>query len=363
MKKFVFLISLFLLTLALCGFCQEHTWQDASCTEPKTCTVCGETEGEALGHDWIPADCTTARTCARCGELSGSPKGHKWQAADCEHPKTCSVCGETEGKALGHSWERATCAHPKTCTRCGQTEGEALEHQWIVMSCTEPRVCLLCREKEDAEAPGHTWIDADYTHPKTCEVCGTTSGAPLSFKVCGTGGYTVTAGEYIEAYEAFLNSWAIWPYEKVNTCTVEKLCENDKFFSILLSGDDLPEEVDGIFTGFTLILTDKGMPVTDPNGRFDTVTVKYSHITGGYTAKNSIELYLYMTGVIHLSDAYFPFAEDSSAYAELVCQRFIDTDLPKYKNIEYLGNNIYTFKADLCVTDSEYLFFEAAFNK
>ena len=27
-----------------------HTWTDATCTAPKTCSVCGATEGEALGH-------------------------------------------------------------------------------------------------------------------------------------------------------------------------------------------------------------------------------------------------------------------------------------------------------------------------
>lgn len=39
----------------------EHVWKDATCTEPKTCTVCGETEGEPLGHDF--AD----NVCTRCG--------------------------------------------------------------------------------------------------------------------------------------------------------------------------------------------------------------------------------------------------------------------------------------------------------
>ena len=28
----------------------EHTWGEATCTAPKTCSLCGETEGEALGH-------------------------------------------------------------------------------------------------------------------------------------------------------------------------------------------------------------------------------------------------------------------------------------------------------------------------
>ena len=27
-----------------------HSWKDADCLNPKTCTVCGKTEGSALGH-------------------------------------------------------------------------------------------------------------------------------------------------------------------------------------------------------------------------------------------------------------------------------------------------------------------------
>ena len=77
-----------------------HDWKDATCTEPKTCSGCGETEGEALGHDWADATCT--------------------------EPKTCTRCGETEGEALGHDWAEATLTEPKTCTKCGATEGEPL---------------------------------------------------------------------------------------------------------------------------------------------------------------------------------------------------------------------------------------------
>lgn len=44
----------------------SHSWSDATCTEAKTCSVCGATEGEALGHtggeavteNEIAADCT-----------------------------------------------------------------------------------------------------------------------------------------------------------------------------------------------------------------------------------------------------------------------------------------------------------------
>lgn len=85
-----------------------HSWQDATCTAPKTCSVCGATEGEALGHKWSDATCTA--------------------------PKTCSTCKTTEGEALGHDWDDATCTAPKTCA-CGATEGEALGHNYIDGKC------------------------------------------------------------------------------------------------------------------------------------------------------------------------------------------------------------------------------------
>ena len=105
-----------------------HDWDDATCTAPKTCSVCGETEGEALGHEWDDATCTAAKTCSVCGETEGEALGHEWDDATCTAPKTCSVCGETEGEALGHDWDDATCTAPKTCSVCGETEGSVIDH-------------------------------------------------------------------------------------------------------------------------------------------------------------------------------------------------------------------------------------------
>ena len=66
----------------------SHVWQNATCTEPKTCSICKKSEGQALGHSWIDASC--------------------------ENPKSCSVCKKSEGQALGHSYnesiiDNATC--------------------------------------------------------------------------------------------------------------------------------------------------------------------------------------------------------------------------------------------------------------
>lgn len=97
MKKKTALLLIIAALLLLCGCFHEHSWAEATCTEPKTCTSCGETEGEALGHTW--------------------------KAATCTEPKTCTVCGATEGEALGHQWTEATYLTPKTCSVCGETEG------------------------------------------------------------------------------------------------------------------------------------------------------------------------------------------------------------------------------------------------
>lgn len=51
----------------------EHTWQEATCTEPRTCLTCGETEGEPLGHQPTPADYWTPSVCSVCGQELAPP--------------------------------------------------------------------------------------------------------------------------------------------------------------------------------------------------------------------------------------------------------------------------------------------------
>ena len=126
MKKLVVLLLSILLALSLSACGHEHSWIAATCTVPKTCSECGETEGEPLGHNWKDATCTAPKTCADCGETEGEPLGHSWKDATCTAPKTCARCGETEGRALGHDWRDATRTAPKTCARCGETEDEPL---------------------------------------------------------------------------------------------------------------------------------------------------------------------------------------------------------------------------------------------
>lgn len=126
MKKFATLLLALVCMLVLTGCFCEHEWAEAGCVAPKTCTKCGETEGEPLGHVWLAATCTDPKTCESCGTTEGEAKGHAWVEATCTEARHCTQCGETEGEAPGHDWLDATTEAPQTCAVCGLTEGEKI---------------------------------------------------------------------------------------------------------------------------------------------------------------------------------------------------------------------------------------------
>lgn len=53
-------------------------------------------------------------------------EGHDFEEATCQAPKTCKVCGETEGEPLEHEWGLRTVDSAKTCSICGETDGEPI---------------------------------------------------------------------------------------------------------------------------------------------------------------------------------------------------------------------------------------------
>ena len=73
MKKIGASILALVLVFSLCSCGHQHTWIDATCTEPKTCSQCGETEGSALGHSWIEQTETTPKMCQMCSEMEPMP--------------------------------------------------------------------------------------------------------------------------------------------------------------------------------------------------------------------------------------------------------------------------------------------------
>ena len=220
----------------------EHTFTEATCTAPKTCSVCKATEGNAKGHtvknpsctekgkcetcgattDPAPhkfsdPSCTEARTCERCSAKI-EPTGHSFADATCKAPKTCKVCKVTEGEPLPHTFTDATCTAPKTCSVCKVTEGAALGHSYSEATCTTPKTCATCGATS-GRSLGHNYAAATCTEAKKCTRCGATSGSALGHKYvngtcsrCGgvetivhpieTGtGYAVTvSGNFVTCY-------------------------------------------------------------------------------------------------------------------------------------------------------------------
>ena len=167
----------------------NHTWDDATCTAPKTCSVCQATEGEALGHTGGTATCTDAPVCTACGESYGTALGHNYSKPDCENPGICSNCGGTNAAPLGHSWQSATCTTPKTCKTCNKTEGSSLGHNIVIdpaveATChatglTEGKHCTRCDYSvEQTETPMLEHKFSPNTDPdvylvyNVCELCG-----------------------------------------------------------------------------------------------------------------------------------------------------------------------------------------------
>lgn len=139
-----------------------HQWNVETLMQEASC----ETDGEALYK------------CAACGltEVKIVPAmGHQWNEASCSDPKTCETCHITEGEALGHSYDSEivapTCTAEgytsHTCENCGDsytdTPTAVAEHtfgQWETVreaTAKDPgekvRVCTACGEEEREQIP------------------------------------------------------------------------------------------------------------------------------------------------------------------------------------------------------------------
>ena len=84
-----------------------HTWVDATCTEPKTCSVCSATDGNPLGHDWSDWTVTTEATCTAKGEKTRSCKR---DGCDASETVDIPANGHTEGKAVRENEVPASCS-------------------------------------------------------------------------------------------------------------------------------------------------------------------------------------------------------------------------------------------------------------
>ena len=136
MKKTLLLCILlfaFCILLTACGNKCEHTYDNAC---DVTCNECGEER--TVTHDFADADCLNPKTCTVCGKTEGSALGHKpaEDDGDCTTPVKCKNCNEivvsgnqthTYG-TITYTWadDYSSCTAMRKCTvnGCQSTETE-----------------------------------------------------------------------------------------------------------------------------------------------------------------------------------------------------------------------------------------------
>ena len=119
MKKICLIIISVMMALLLvaCGEC-EHSYDNACDTY---CNECGESR--TAPHDYEAADCETPKTCKICGATDGEPNGHTSMAddGDCTTAVTCEYCDYVfvEGKDSHKSMaDDGDCTTAVTCEYC-----------------------------------------------------------------------------------------------------------------------------------------------------------------------------------------------------------------------------------------------------
>ena len=170
-------------TCDICGYVRTHVCANhltkveeklADCTNP------GNIEHYKCSCGKLYEDATAAVELTE-DQVKRDALGHDWIDATCTEPKTCDRCGETEGTALGHDWEGEWSSnadnHWHACTRCDAKDGEDAHNPGAPATETTPQICTDCGYVIES-ATGHVCanhlsyvppVDPDCTNPGNIE--------------------------------------------------------------------------------------------------------------------------------------------------------------------------------------------------
>lgn len=274
-RKNPVLLCMISVTLLMTACKCEHEWTEATCTEPKICSLCEETEGEPLGHDWEAATCVDSKTCTVCNETEGEPLGHTWNDATCTDPKTCSTCDITEGEALGHSISEWFVEKEATCSEEGNKAG----------TCSTCNAYLTEKITKLAHTPGEWEITKAATsseegeRSKICTVCSQT---------VETETYELTAEEKTAAYKAECKTYT---YNEIARNPDDYMFEQAKFkgevIQVIESGDDYTLRVnitkDGRYWDDTILVSYTKNDSSEPRILEDDIITMYGFLAGTHT--------------------------------------------------------------------------------
>ena len=312
-----------------------HYWRNATCTSPKTCIECNQTEGAAIGHSWNDATCATPKACGTCGATEGSALGHNYKSvvtaptctANGYTTHTCQRCGNSYKDSytdmIAHKYTSkvttaSTCAKEGectyTCSTCGHSYVEKIaktEHNCVKTSsksatCTEAGydeyTCSACgyTYKDNIPATGHkrTKTETTDTHTiVTCLDCGIeVSRTPIpSGYMCLCGGacakmnlvQAVAADMALGNYD-FVKyaSWTDWNVQACTVCgliyekTIEFAYTDEEACEIMLGYvNELRREV----LGEKYVLESDQTLLELAKIRADEIVVNFSHYGGTWT--------------------------------------------------------------------------------
>lgn len=109
----------------------DHSFDEPTCIAPRTCSICGITDGEKLEHKWIDATCTTLKTCLDCGQTTGRLAQHQYSNGKCKvcnesdpsDPRNITVWIPTNGGKKYHS--QPNCSNMKNPQQTTQDKAQA----------------------------------------------------------------------------------------------------------------------------------------------------------------------------------------------------------------------------------------------
>ena len=200
-------------TLIVRGYACQHNWNDATCTEPKTCSKCKITEGSALDHTGGTADCTSQAICTLCqqpyGEVNKANHTGGTKLVD-RVDATCMVNGYSGDIYCTSCDEKLESG--KVTVAPGHNMG-----QWFV---TQEATCAAEGEKR------RDCTNCDAFETDTIPVTDHSYQSVVTAPTCKDQGYTtytcVCGDSYKADYkDALDHSWGAWQETSAASCTAE----------------------------------------------------------------------------------------------------------------------------------------------
>ena len=117
-------------------------------------------------HVFAPADCENPQRC-NCGATRGNAVGHSWENATCSSPKTCLACEKTEGEPLPHDFVEGV------CMRCDAYDPDSAVDSPLVWISKDGKyhgnsTCGIALDEEPLKT---TLAKARYNGHRPCERC------------------------------------------------------------------------------------------------------------------------------------------------------------------------------------------------